>query len=86
MRLFVLLFMLVLPCQIAAQGLPNHTSTFVNDFADLLDPETEARLTALLQQVKQDRGVEMTVVTINSRNDYGQYDAIEPFATALFNA
>lgn len=86
MRLFVLLFMLVLPCQIAAQGLPGHTSTFVNDFADLLDPETEARLTALLKQVKQDRGVEMTVVTINSRNDYGQYDAIEPFATALFNA
>ncbi|MCP5073738.1 MAG: TPM domain-containing protein [Rhodobacteraceae bacterium] len=70
---------------VAAQNYPNYTSVFVNDFADLLDPETEARVEAALQQVKQDRDVEMTVVTIQSRNDYGNAASIEEFATGLFN-
>ena len=68
-----------------SQTYPDHTSLYVNDFADLIDPETESRIEDALQQVKADRGVEMTVVTINSRFDYGDSPAIEPFATGLFN-
>ena len=84
MRVLIFL-LLVLPVPLWAQNYPDHTSLYVNDFAEIIDPETEARLNALLQQVKSDRGVEMTVVTINRVADYGDFDAIEPFATGLFN-
>ncbi len=75
----------IFPVALLAQSYPDHTSTFVNDFADLIDPETEARIVAELEAVREERGVEMTVVTIHSRKDYGNFGAIEPFATGLFN-
>lgn len=84
MRAF-LLILLLLPNVLFAQAYPDHRSLYVNDFADLIDPETEARIEKLLIEVKDQRSVEMTVVTIASRNDFGAFDAIEPFATGLFN-
>ncbi len=82
----LLLFFFLLPNVLFAQGYPDHRSRYVNDFANLIDQETEARIESLLIEVKNQRGVEMTVVTIDSRNDYGTFDAIEPFATGLFNS
>ncbi len=85
-RLFSIFAILVFfGAQAMAQSYPDYTSVYVNDFADLLDPETEARIEQALQQVKADRGVEMTMVTIHSRTDYGNSPSIEDFATNLFN-
>lgn len=85
MRAFVFLLFCLLPSPILAQGYPVNTSTYVNDFADLIDPETEAHITEMLREVRQQRGVEMTVVTIASRTDYGPSDNLRDFATGLFN-
>lgn len=65
--------------------LPAYTSTYINDFAGIISPEATENIRAMLEQVRKERGVEMTVVTIRSRNDFGDWNAIEPFATALFN-
>lgn len=84
MRLLLFIFLLV-PTLATAQQYPDYRSTYVNDFADLIDAETEARITGMLKEVERERGVEMTVVTINSRLEYGDFASIEDFATGLFN-
>ncbi|MCB1368513.1 MAG: TPM domain-containing protein [Rhodobacteraceae bacterium] len=86
MRALVFLVFCLLPGQIWAQSYPANISTYVNDFADLIDPETEAHITDMLREVREQRGVEMTVVTIESRTDYGPSDNLRDFATGLFNA
>lgn len=68
-----------------AQDFPPPISPFVNDFADLLSDEDEAALTSRLKLLRDDAGVEMTLVTILRRADYGKSDSIENFATGLFN-
>jgi uncharacterized protein len=73
------------PAILRAETYPAYTSTFVNDFANLIEPETEARIEAALKQVLADRGVEMTVVTINSRHDFDANGDIADYATNLFN-
>ncbi len=69
----------------AAVSYPDYQSITVNDFAGLLSPQQHQSVTSKLQQLKQQHGVEMTVVTILQRSDYGYRGAIEPFATGLFN-
>lgn len=69
-----------------AQTYPEYTSLYVNDFAGLIDPETESRLDALLRQAKSARDLEATIVTIESRADYGTSPTLKDFATGLFNA
>jgi uncharacterized protein len=83
-RLAVLMLLLV-ASPASAQNYPAYTETYVNDFADLLDPGQEARIRGWLQALREDRGIEFTVVTIKSMADYGHTGAIEPFATGLFN-
>ncbi|MCR8723252.1 TPM domain-containing protein [Frigidibacter sp. ROC022] len=68
-----------------AQTYPDHVTDTVNDFADLLDDEAEARITDELVSLREDIGVEMTVVTIKALADYDAGD-IEDFATGLFNS
>jgi len=83
-RLLALLLLLAAP--LGAQQYPQPKTPHVNDFADLLPEADEAELTRLLRNLRADHGVEMTVVTIASRIDYGSSDTIEAFATGLFNA
>lgn len=82
----VLAFLLICAGPLAAQPFPNAETTLVNDFAGLLDTGAEAQVADALQKLFDDHGVEMTVVTIESRNDYGDFASIEDFATGLFNA
>ncbi|NKB27444.1 MAG: hypothetical protein GKR99_07765 [Rhodobacteraceae bacterium] len=79
-----LLFLWAAP--VFAQPFPNADTTLVNDFAGLLDTGAEAQIADDLQQLRDEHGVEMTVVTIESRSDYGDFASIEAFATGLFNA
>lgn len=68
-----------------AQDFPDPKTKYVNDFANLLGAEVEARLTADLKKLRSEHGIEMTVVTIKRRSDYGASPSIEAFATGLFN-
>lgn len=88
LRFLFVLVMALLPTVAQAQEklpYPQYYTTLTNDFADILTPEAEARINAVLQQARETRGREMTVVTIRSRKDYLPSDSIESFAKDLFN-
>lgn len=53
---------------------------YVNDFADVIEPEWEQRLTRLITQLDQKTKVQVAVVTIRSLEG----EPIEDFATKLF--
>lgn len=84
MRFFIFLFF-IFPISVSAQSFPEYQSTYVNDFAQIIDAETESRIVDMLKKARADRDLEMTVVTIDTRHQYGNFSAIEPFATGLFN-
>jgi uncharacterized protein len=65
---------------------PEPLTPFVSDYADILDPATEARITAALTAAREDPGAEIAVVTVDSRRDYGPHPSLESFANGLFNA
>lgn len=81
--LFLALFMAT---SATAQSFPEYTSITVNDFADLLGPEDEAALSADLDALRKDTGVEMTVVTLERQADFAPDLSMEAFATQLFDA
>ncbi|MEM6407812.1 MAG: TPM domain-containing protein [Pseudomonadota bacterium] len=71
---------------VQAQKLPEYRSVFVNDFANILSPVTEADLARMLQEARDVRALEMTVVTISRHSDYGTFRDLADFSTKLFNA
>ena len=83
-RIFAFLFIL-LPTFTYAQNYPEFETTYVNDYADIIDEQTEKRLTDQLKTLRQDHDVEATVLTIDSRKTYGDSPSLEYFATGLFN-
>jgi len=68
-----------------APDYPAYTDLYVNDFADLLSPEQEQSIRSKLSQLKETEDIELTLITIASRKDYGRSRSIESFATGLFN-
>lgn len=68
-----------------AQSYPSHDSTTVNDFANLLNAADKAALSAQLDKLKQETGVEMAVLTLDTQSDYAPDLTLEQFATGLFN-
>lgn len=66
-----------------AQDLPDYQEIYVNDFAELLPDAQEEEIRAKLEQLRDDHGIEFTVVTIRWMNDYGHHGAIEPFCHAV---
>ncbi|EEW25828.1 TPM domain-containing protein [Rhodobacter ferrooxidans] len=81
----LLAVLLFLPCAVLAQSFPEHTSVYVNDFAQILDDASETRIAQALEAVRDDTGVQANVVTISRRADYGDSASIEAFAKDLFN-
>lgn len=69
----------------AAEPYPAYSSLTVNDFADLLPAETEARIAGQLDDLRTRTGIEMTVVTLASRSAFDTAPSLEAFATRLFN-
>lgn len=64
---------------------PQHYTVLTNDFADILNPDAEAQINAVLQEARNELGREMTVVTIRSRDDYQPSTDIAEFSKNLFN-
>ncbi|MEM9579841.1 MAG: TPM domain-containing protein [Pseudomonadota bacterium] len=81
---FALIF-LMLPSLLWAQSYPDYESTTVNDFAGLISTEAEARISAKLTKLRDDTGVEMTVVTLSRQEVFAPDISFEDFATGLFN-
>ena len=69
-----------------AQTYPEYTSTTVNDFANLLGSPLQARLSERLERLNAETGVEMAIVTLESRQTYAPSRSLEQFSTGLFNA
>jgi len=68
-----------------AQTLPDWQHLRINDFAGLLTPEDARTVDAALSTLRDQAGIEGTVVTLADRARYGGTDGLEPFATRLFN-
>ncbi|UYV39019.1 TPM domain-containing protein [Rhodobacteraceae bacterium D3-12] len=69
---------------IAAQTYPDPSATTVNDFANLLPPESEAELVAQLEALQKDTGVVMTVVTLSRKDMFAPDQSVEAFSKGLF--
>lgn len=83
----IILFLLFLfPLSVAAQTWPEHRELAVNDYAAIIDDVTEARLRDAIETLRADTGIELTVLTLTSRDDYWPGASLEDFATGLFNA
>jgi uncharacterized protein len=83
---FTIVFMFGVTAALAARY-PYRTSPYVNDYANVLTPQTVTALNTMLTEMKSRDNIEMSVITINSINDYPDTgDAtIEDFALHLFN-
>lgn len=78
---------LVLTFAAGAQTLPEPRSDTVSDFAAVLDATEEGRIERALQQMRDETGVQMVVVTMPSLDVYGGAgQRLDAYAKALFNA
>lgn len=66
MRRFFLAVLLSVPSGLAAQVALPEPVGYVNDFADVLPPEAEARIEAIVNEVRSKSGGEIVVVTLPS--------------------
>lgn len=83
-------FLFVVACFLAngaaAQNYPAYQDIYVNDYAGLLSESAEAQLRSELETLREDTGVEMSVLTLRRRNLFAGSDvSLEAFATGLFN-
>jgi uncharacterized protein len=70
----------------AQAGYPRPVDKYVNDYAEVLESKDEQTLRARLYDLDTYRGIEVTILTIDSIRDYDTGDeTIESFATNLFN-
>ncbi|KAB7616122.1 TPM domain-containing protein [Amylibacter sp. SFDW26] len=82
---YIIVVTLVIPTLSFAQSYPAPLSPYVSDYANIIDAQTEARITQSLQNLKAAKGVEMRVVTINSVSDYGHTSSVPDFTTSMIN-
>ena len=82
----IALLLLLLPTLAFAQNYPRAENPYINDYAGIITAQDQASIREQLQSMRRDHGVEITVLTIDSRKTYGDSDNIEGFATGLFNS
>ncbi len=75
----LLVLLLILIVSVFASHVPPPQG-YLNDFANVLDPAAEARISALLEEIERENTVEMSVVIVSSL----QGDSIDNFAVKLF--
>ncbi len=81
----IAIVLLWLPLAAAGQDWPASENLEINDLAGVLSPDDRAALAADIRALRADTGVELTLLTITRRADYGDFATIEDFATGLFN-
>jgi uncharacterized protein len=83
--LHALIAVMLLCCSVVHAAMPTRADEYVNDFAQLLSPQSRAALRERLAAVERATDVEIVVATIDSMDRYGLYGGWEGFATALFD-
>lgn len=81
----ILLFAIATNSYSAKNTFPEYDNIYVNDYANLLDNNSEKRIRNNLKELYQHRKIQMTVLTISSVKEYIPESSIESFATRLFN-
>ncbi len=82
----ILAFVFTLPSLSIAQTWPEHSNIFVNDLANVLADDAETRLRSQLELLRDEVGVELTILTIPTRKQYQTAGGtLTEFATGLFN-
>lgn len=69
-----------------AQVYPEPSSATVNDSANMIDSITENRLEERLAKLRDDTGVEMTILTLSSVRFYAEDTPVSDYAGALFDS
>ena len=70
----------------AAKGYPRQDDRYVNDYARVIGQQELQRIRTMFAEFKQQSGIDATVLTIRSINDYDTGDkSIESFAHHLFD-
>lgn len=83
--LFLVVVLVASPC--FAQSYPPNHDVYVNDFAGILSAEETTVIRRALSDLWESRGVEATVVVIDTVSNYASRDvSFETFATGWFNA
>ena len=78
---FLIASLLLTPLFVFGYVSPGKPSGFVNDFAQMLKPETVSSLEASIASLSQIRGAEVSVVTVPT---HGTDETIETYAEKLF--
>jgi len=78
-KLFAGLILVLILTPLSAQNLPDYTG-FVNDFAGVIDRDTEEQIEAIANRVERLTGAQIAVVTVESIEPYG---SIEEYSIAL---
>jgi len=68
-----------------AQTFPDQRGPHVNDYADILSDEAEARIAAELDATLRDHGAQVTIVTLTELRFYTNDLAIADYARGLFD-
>lgn len=68
----------------AGASYPEARENYVNDYAGILGDADAQALRGVLDKLEKETGVEGTVVTVNSVEEYGA-NSVDAFATGLFN-
>ncbi|WP_299401848.1 YgcG family protein [uncultured Roseobacter sp.] len=84
LRSFVLVLSLLASTALG-QSYPIYQSTTVNDYAQVLPADIEARIAAQLRALKAETGVEMSLLTLESKRPYAPNQTLEEFSTGLFD-
>ncbi len=69
----------------AAQSYPEPSDLSVNDFAGIIDDETEQRLTAKLDALRDQTGVELVVVTLSRQDMFAPDISLKKFGREMFD-
>lgn len=85
-RIIALLTLIALPTLALAQTWPELQNVYVNDYAEVIDDDAEARMRTLLETLKAETGIEASVLALNSRVDF-QTDggSLADFGIGLIN-
>jgi uncharacterized protein len=84
-RMLAMAVALLMPMAAMAQNLPRALTDTVNDFADVIPPAEEARLSSDMTADRDRTGVHVVVVTMNRKMGARAGEEIEDYATRLFN-
>lgn len=78
-------FFFLFASALASENWPAWQSTTVNDFAEVMDEASEARVTAQLDSLRKETGIEFAVLTLRTQAEFTPEMTLEAFAQGVFD-